>query len=562
MNPRIALVGPFCVLASLSASAQGLEWTDSAQLPGVTGFSAMSVGVNALEVFDNGQGPALFAGGLFKQAGAVNVKCLARWNGDAWSSVALGFTPTDIATLEVYALLADGPQLYVGGTNNMKGFVSRVGATSTLLGTFESGKENAATVRALALFDGDPSSAGPELYAAGRFQGGSIRERDSSGWHTVGAGPTPGLWFSPDSEEFFGPTTVHALEVFDDGSGTALYVGGNFYLAGGMPQHSVARWDGSAWTAFSDPSTSFGSCTALVVFDDGSGPALYAAAEAGRVMRLVGTSWTEVAATPGGPVYALEVFDDGTGSALYAAGYFTSIGGTAANGIAKWDGVSWAALAGGLTTGSNGAFALKATFDVGATLGPALYVGGKFDTVDGAPAEHLAAWHWSDGVSTPYCFGDGSLATPCPCALPDVVPNPSGAPDAGCANSFNLNGARLIVEGPVNPDHARLRGTGLTPVGFSIFLVGNGSETGGVPGGDGIRCVAGSFFRFGVQGAVDGTIEYPNAALGLTHPLSVMSSVVPGSGQTRYYQAFYRSAQPGFCNPATFNFTSAVELVW
>ncbi|MFN0244176.1 MAG: FG-GAP repeat protein, partial [Planctomycetota bacterium] len=54
-----------------------------------------------------------------------------------------------------------------------------------------------------------------------------------------------------------------------------------------------------------------------------------------------------------------------------------------------------------------------------------------------------------------FCFGDGSLATPCPCALPDFVPIPSGAPDAGCANSFDLGGARLSAGGLLAPDSLR-----------------------------------------------------------------------------------------------------------
>ncbi|MFN0242652.1 MAG: choice-of-anchor E domain-containing protein, partial [Planctomycetota bacterium] len=55
-----------------------------------------------------------------------------------------------------------------------------------------------------------------------------------------------------------------------------------------------------------------------------------------------------------------------------------------------------------------------------------------------------------------FCFGDGSLATACPCAPPDFVPNPSGASDAGCANSFSLAGAKLLGLGTLAPDSLRL----------------------------------------------------------------------------------------------------------
>src|SRR6185295_5758289 len=40
-----------------------------------------------------------------------------------------------------------------------------------------------------------------------------------------------------------------------------------------------------------------------------------------------------------------------------------------------------------------------------------------------------------DGPGTAFCFGDGSLATACPCAPPNAVPNPPAAPGHGCANS-------------------------------------------------------------------------------------------------------------------------------
>ena len=47
-------------------------------------------------------------------------------------------------------------------------------------------------------------------------------------------------------------------------------------------------------------------------------------------------------------VRALTVFDDGSGPALYAGGAFTTAGGVAANHIAKWNGSSWSALGSGM----------------------------------------------------------------------------------------------------------------------------------------------------------------------------------------------------------------------
>ncbi len=89
---------------------------------------------------------------------------------------------------------------------------------------------------------------------------------------------------------------VNAGVVFDDGSGSALYVGGNFTTAGGVAANSIAKWDG--------------------------------------------VRWTPVGGGTDGIVSVLAVFNDGSGAALYAAGTFTTAGGVAASKIAKWNGTA------------------------------------------------------------------------------------------------------------------------------------------------------------------------------------------------------------------------------
>jgi len=70
-------------------------------------------------------------------------------------------------------------------------------------------------------------------------------------------------------------TDVRALAVFDDGSGPALYAGGSFTRAGGGAANGIARWDGSGWSALGSGVGPSGRIVdALTVFDDGSGPAL------------------------------------------------------------------------------------------------------------------------------------------------------------------------------------------------------------------------------------------------------------------------------------------------
>ena len=92
------------------------------------------------------------------------------------------------------------------------------------------------------------------------------------------------------------------------------------------------------------------------MFDDGGGPALYAGGDfttaggvaANGIAKWDGSSWTALGSGMNADVHALTVFDDGGGPALYAGGDFTTAGGVAANNIAKWDGSSWTALGSGI----------------------------------------------------------------------------------------------------------------------------------------------------------------------------------------------------------------------
>ena len=124
---------------------------------------------------------------------------------------------------------------------------------------------------------------------------------------------------------------VHALAVFDDGGGAALYAGGDFTSAGGVAANRVAKWDGSSWAPLAGGTS--GTVQALTVFDDGGGEALYAggwfstSGGALRVAKWDGSSWTALGSGMNLPVFALTVFDDGGGSALYAGGDFTIAGG-------------------------------------------------------------------------------------------------------------------------------------------------------------------------------------------------------------------------------------------
>jgi hypothetical protein len=139
--------------------------------------------------------------------------------------------------------------------------------------------------------------------------------------------------------------SVRELAVFDAGDGPELYACGRITQAGGQPMRGVVRWNGVTWRDVGGGMRAYPNCSAttppvvesLEVFDDGSGPALYAGGlfscaggvPARNFARWDGTGWSEVAGGAGNSVlrvYGLAAFEDGRGSGLYAVGAFGTVG--------------------------------------------------------------------------------------------------------------------------------------------------------------------------------------------------------------------------------------------
>jgi hypothetical protein len=300
--------------------------------------------VTAIVPFDpDGAGPLteeLVVGGGFATASNVpNTQNLAAWSGAAWSSLG---TPADGA---VWSLATWNGGLYVGGGFTHIGGVSSNGIASlsgTTWDTLGSGFAGgfAPAVFALKVFD---DGTGERLYAGGRFASiggvtGMIARWNGSAWEPVGVG-LGGT--SPFAD-------IEAMAIFDDGTGPALYVGGSSLVRQGMgdSSHSVYKWDGTAWTPIGQDMG--GRTTSLAVFNDGGGPALYAAGTAQPAIdyfaKLVDGTWVSAFGGISGagipPSNFPSVFGLLTwGGRLVVAGNFTQIGdgangGGAANGLA------------------------------------------------------------------------------------------------------------------------------------------------------------------------------------------------------------------------------------
>ena len=456
-----AFVAVVAALMAIGAAATGAiaqtcqpAWTTG--FGGNVGNPGLGDASTAMVVFDDGSGPALYAGGYFGSAGGAAANNIAKWDGSVWSPLGSGVNNnSNNASVAALTVFDDGtgPALYAGGSFTTAGGVSAShiakwdGSSWTPLGSGVNGD-----VFALTVFD---DGTGPALYAGGFFThaGGApanyIAKWDGSTWTPLGSGVT---------------NTVIALTVFDDGSGPALYAGGTFMTAGGVSANSIAKWDGSTWSPLGSGMSGFlgmsGTVRALTVFDDGSGPALYACGGfifaggvgVNNIAKWDGSTWSPLGSginyeRPTPLVFALTAFDDGAGPALYAGGFFTMAGGAAVNAIAKWDGSTWSPLGSGMIFlgGGNGTVFALTVFDDG--TGPALFAGGGFITAGGIPASNIARWNGCAGFAPVDLNGDGVVDGADLAALLTqwgACPQ-QGACSADLNNDGVVNGADLSV---------------------------------------------------------------------------------------------------------------------
>ncbi len=270
---------------------------------------------------------------------------------------------------------------------------------------------------------------GGDLYAAGGVPVRNLARWLPPAWHDVGGGVEAGTIFA----------YVFCAHLFDeDGDGPlppALFVGGKFKTAGGMPIASLARWDGTTWSEVGGGLRDEKSSTLPIVYamtlfdDDGPGPrppALYVGGNfdyAGdqttrNIARWDGATWEPVGPGFNATVESLCVFDeDREGPApprLFAGGQFNTTWGSPPNTlfrIARWDGASWTPVGGWLSAGT---VLSMLVWDADGT-GPMkedLYIGGLFNVLpDLSPVNKVARWDgqewWPVGEGV-WGFGQGT----------------------------------------------------------------------------------------------------------------------------------------------------------
>ncbi|MBI3423071.1 MAG: VCBS repeat-containing protein [Acidobacteria bacterium] len=402
-NPNvgaIAISGANVYVGGVFSTAGGVTVNNVAVWNGST-WAALGPGLTAPpfagQVFALAlNGTELYAGGDFTAAGGVTVNRVARWDGSAWTALGTGANTT------VNALAWYGGELVAGGAFTTMGGVSANllarwnGSTWATLGSGASGASS--SVKVLTVRGGN-LVAGGKFVTAGGITVNNIAEWNGTSWAALGNGvAASGTNLT---------VAVYALAA----TGGDVYVGGDFRGVGGPNVSNLARWNGAAWAALGGGGkaifTSYGSSnippyiTAVTVQGNnvyvGGQFAVAGGVTANNIVKWDGTQWSALgnglAGGAGSEVRSIAVSANGD---VYAGGNFTiTVGGVATRGIAKWNGTSWVALSGGLSSGGG-------TVNAIAIIGNDVYAGGSFTTACSNaacttffPASGIAKWDGS-----------------------------------------------------------------------------------------------------------------------------------------------------------------------
>ncbi|MBL8752782.1 MAG: hypothetical protein JNK15_05730 [Planctomycetes bacterium] len=425
-------------------SAGGIAANQIARWDGAT-WSALGTGIQGtpygLHVRPNGD---LVAGGNFTSAGGVPANYIALWNGAAWSALGSGLnlSSTCMASLPNGDLLVGGAFTQAGG-GQARGIARWNGTAWSSLGSGLGLNGRAATITVM---PNGVAAVGGYFFDPGITGGANLAQWDGASWSAV-----------PHSAAFTTDGYVRASVTMPNGD---LVIGGQFQLVGNTQARTIARWNGTTWSALGSGLGSYGDwVNALAVLPNGDLVAGGRFTHAGTtvvnyIARWNGAAWSSLGGgmNQDGIVNALGVLPNGD---LVAAGSFYYAGGVYCSCIARWNGSVWAPIGGGLT-GAPPPYSPNAAALAVAANGE-LVVAGGFYYAGGVLAQNWARWDGSQWSA----MGAGPQTPTCMLLLPngDVL---AGGWDAGATlqrwNGTTWSNLGAGMNGPVFALHALVDG--------------------------------------------------------------------------------------------------------
>lgn len=443
-----------CGIINLSGAGGSVyQWNGTAWQ--LRGSFAPSVGTfsgpYSLAVMNN----QLYVGGSLADSGSPPIRNIAVWNGTVFDRIYAGGADMDVYAMAYF----DQKYLFGGGFNS-------VGTGQTAYSVAELDPFAGIDQRAWAPLRSRirPSNVGipvvrdmlasPErLLVAGHFKNvgavqtapignhqGSVAAWDGRFWSSLGAG-------------------VPLVEVL-----SLAQRGTTIFAAGAGSPFSVYRWDGTMWSPVS------GGGGPLNVKEMLATPTQLYATSSDGVWVHNGTSWSPVGGFSTGTVESIAIHN----GVLYAGGFFTSIGGTPAGYIARFDAQAsaWVAVGSGFNA------PVYRLFSDGASL----FAGGAFSMAGAVNVGRFARW---DGSSWSQ-VGQGFTGT-------------------GVAR-IGTHAGQLVVSG-IN----------LTPVGGSVggaVYAWNGSQWNPLGNGNGFDDSVDAFATFQGQLCVGGRFKFIRTSSG------------------------------------------------
>lgn len=448
--PRPRIVCPFAFGLLLAAPAAAQSACTPSPLPTGPRLGADGAVLASVRWDPDGTGPAaeqLVVAGNFHELSDQRAS-IARFDATLGTWTRLGSVDRDVRCLAVDGngdLLAGGSFTVIDGI--AAGGLARFDGTGwhALGGALQLSGIGQAAAEALLVLPGGELLVGGNFSSVAGVPARSLARYDGTNWHAAG--------------DVLHPWQLGSVSVLRRLPSGDVVAAGSFASIDGVPCPSVARWDGTTWSALDSTEQGFTWIDDLQRAPNGDllaiGILTGLTGALDTVARWDGAAWSPLPGITGNAT-ALRVLSNG---AALVGGYNLTIGAAAtATNLAVWDGASWLAVPGGLFDARP---RMLAELPSGGLLGD-LLVGGDFTTWLGGPTPVPTGRLMRFDGATWSAVAPGTDRS-----VHDVVSTASGAFAVGDFRSIGSAPAARI---------ARLTGTGwngqgLTPPAEDVLRV-------------------------------------------------------------------------------------------